>query len=69
MRTETLRAIGCVLVLLNLLVGIAGITAIIGKEEGWWLRDEPAIDCGPEGKPALGGRACIDREPVVVTKP
>ena len=26
------------------------------------------IDCGPEGKPALNGTACIDRNPVTITE-
>jgi hypothetical protein len=25
-----------------------------------------SIDCGPNGKPALNGTACIDREPVAI---
>jgi hypothetical protein len=25
---------------------------------------EQAIDCGPDGKPALNGTVCIDKEPV-----
>jgi hypothetical protein len=26
------------------------------------------LDCGPQGKPALNGTACIDREPVTTTQ-
>jgi hypothetical protein len=29
-------------------------------------RDARSLDCGPDGKPALDGRACIDRQPVTV---
>lgn len=42
---------------------------------GWMIEPtvnwpgESGIDCGPEGKPALNGTACIDKEPAVTTYP
>lgn len=37
-----------------------------GATASW---NEPRIDCGPEGKPALNGTACIDRDPVFIEGP
>lgn len=52
----------------NLFIAIAVIAAAIAVLVVLNERDAGAIDCGPEGKPALNGTACIDKEPVMVTE-
>lgn len=57
---------GCLIAALSAALVVGLITAVV-----WWLwpSSSSALDCGPEGKPALGGTACIDRYPVYVVRP
>jgi hypothetical protein len=52
------RRLLLVVYVFTLLVLVAGLLVLMPPED--------AIDCGPEGKLALDGKACISKEPVMI---
>lgn len=48
---------------------VIAAAAILVFAIGMALGAKDTIDCGPEGKPALNGTACIDKEPAITTYP